>query len=206
MSRESRVESRESKLKTVHTYTTRSDAEIAAARLSAEGIDAVVIADDEGGLNPGFYDYYGVRVVVRQDQLAGARDALGIASLLIPDEALEAMVQHARSMAPEEACGMFAVGEGAVVTMVYCLTNTEHSTTAYTIDPTEQYHAWDHARRNGWDIGGVYHSHPASAAVPSPADLVGLDPEWVSVILGAREIRAYRVRDGVATGVAIERE
>lgn len=206
MSRKSQVASRKpDELATVHVYTTRSDAEIARAKLVGEGIDALVIADDEGGLNPGFYDHYGVRVVVRADQVAAARRALDIEALTIPDGALEAMIQHARSAAPEEACGLFAVGEGVVVTMVYCLTNTQHSSTAYTIDPTEHYHAWDHARRNGWEIGGVFHSHPASAAVPSTADLVGFDPDWVSVILGASEIRAYRVRDGVTTGVSVER-
>lgn len=192
-------------LATVHVYTARSDAEIVKARLAAEGIDAIVIADDEGGLNPGFYDHYGVRVVVRPDQLSDARHALGIASLLLPVEAMEAMIQHARSAAPEEACGLFAIDEGSVVTKVYSLTNTQHSAIGYTIVPEEHYHAWDDARQNGWEIGGVFHSHPSSPAVPSAADLVGLDPEWVSVILGAREIRAYRVRDGVATGVAIER-
>jgi proteasome lid subunit RPN8/RPN11 len=206
VSRKSQVAGRESDdLATVHVYTTRSDAEIARAKLVGEGIDALVIADDEGGLNPGFYDRYGVRVVVRSDQVAAARAALDIDSLTIPSDALEAMIQHARSAAPEEACGLFAVGEGVVVSMVYCLTNTQHSSTAYTIEPSEHYHAWDHARRNGWEIGGVFHSHPTSAAVPSPADLVGLDPDWVSVILGAREIRAYRVRDGIPTEVVVQR-
>jgi proteasome lid subunit RPN8/RPN11 len=192
-------------LATVHVYTTRSDAEIARAKLVGEGIDALVIADDEGGLNPGFYDRYGVRVVVRADQIAAARTALGIESLTVPDDALEAMIQHARSAAPEEACGLFAVGHDGAVTMVYCLTNAEPSPTAYTIDPTEHHDSWEHARRNGWEIGGVFHSHPASAAVPSAADLVGLDPDWVSVIVGATEIRAYRVSEGEATEVVVQR-
>lgn len=192
-------------LATVHVYITRSDAEIARAKLIGEGIDAVVIADDEGGLNPGFYAHYGVRVVVRPDQLAEARRLLDIDSLIIPGDALESMIEHARSRAPEEACGLFAIGDGAIVTKVYGLTNTQHSATAYTIDPGDHFEAWEDARRNGWDIGGVFHSHPSSPAVPSPADLVGLDPEWVSIIVGAREVRAYRVSDGVTTGVAIER-
>lgn len=195
----------ESELESVHVYTIRSDAEIARAKLVGEGIDALVIADDEGGLNPGFYNRYGVRVVVRADQVAAARLALDIETLTIPDDAFEAMIQHARSAAPEEACGLFAVGDEPVVTMVYCLTNAEHSSSTYTIEPTEHHHAWEHAGRNGWEIGGVFHSHPASAAVPSPADLVGLDPDWVSVIVGATEIRAYRVRDGEATEVVVQR-
>jgi proteasome lid subunit RPN8/RPN11 len=194
----------EDDLATVVVYTTRSDAEIARAKLIGEGIEALVFADDEGGLNPGFFAYYGVRVVVRADQLDAAREALGADPLRIPAEAFEAMSQHARLNAPEEACGLFAVGVDGAVTMVYCLTNADHSTTSYTIDPEEHYHAWEHARRHGWEIGGVFHSHPLSPPVPSPSDLVGLDPDWVSVILGATEARGYRVEAGRATEVAIE--
>ncbi len=193
-------------LVSVVVYTTRSDAEIARAKLAGEGIEALVMADDEGGLNPGFYATYGVRVLVRADQSDAARLAIGVAALRIPEEAVAAMVQHARFCGPEEACGLFAVGGDGGVSIVYCLTHTNRSTTAYTIDPTELFHAWQHARRNGWEIGGVFHSHPASPPVPSPADLVGLDPEWVSVIVGTHEIRAYRISRGVSTEVTIERE
>jgi proteasome lid subunit RPN8/RPN11 len=206
MSRQSPVASRESDdLETAQVFTTRSDAEIARAKLVGEGIDALVIADDEGGLNPGFFARYGVRVVVRRDRLAAARQALGVPTLHLPSEALDAMTQHARYAAPEEACGLFAVGDDGAVTMVYCLTNSDHSPRSYTIDPAEQFHAWGHARRCGWDIGGVFHSHPDSLPIPSPDDLVGLDPEWVSVIVSPTGLRAYRVRDGVATEVPVER-
>ena len=54
---------------TVAVYPTRSDAEIVRARLVSDGIEAIVIADDEGGLNPGFYSRYGVRVVVASNDL-----------------------------------------------------------------------------------------------------------------------------------------
>jgi [CysO sulfur-carrier protein]-S-L-cysteine hydrolase len=205
VSRESRAARREAEdLATAVVYTTRSDAEIARAKLQGEGIDALVFADDEGGLNSGFFNHYGVRVVVRAAELDPARAALGVAPLKLPDEAFEAMVRHARTSAPEEACGLFAIDEEGVVRMVYCLSNADRSATSYTIDPDEHFHAWNHARRNGWDIGGVFHSHPASAPVPSPADLDGLDPDWVSVILGATGVRAYRVRDGIATEVLVE--
>ena len=205
MSPESGVESPESELETVQVYTTRSDAEIAKARLSADGIDAMVMADDEGGLNPGFYAFYGVRLVVRADEIDRARTALGVAPLRAPEEVFDAMVQHARFCAPEEACGLFATGEDGRVTMVYCLTNTDRSGASYTIDPTESFHAWEHARRNAWEIGGVFHSHPSSPPVPSSSDLVGLDPEWVSIIVGRTEIRAYRVRGGTPIEVMVDR-
>ena len=206
-----RTETPAADLVAVVVYSTRSDAEIAKAKLAGEGIEALVMADDEGGLNPGFYAMYGVRLLVRADQVHAARMAIGVVPLRIPEEAVEAMVQHARFCGPEEACGLFAVrddglGQGRVVSMIYCLTNTDRSATSYTIDPTEHFHAWQHAQRNGWEIGGVFHSHPTSPPVPSPTDLVGLDPDWVSVIVGTRELRAYRIRDGIPTEVMIEHE
>ena len=208
MSRKPPVASRQSEdLVTVYVYSTRSDAEIARARLAAEGIDALVMADDEGGLNPGFFNRYGVRVVVRADRADTARAALGVASLAVPAEAVEAMIQHARFNTPEEACGLFAVGDDGSVTMVYCLTNLDHSAVSYTIDPEEHFQAWSHARRHGWEIGGVFHSHPSSPPVPSESDLVGLDPDWVSIILGVgtEEVRAFRIAGGTSTEVVLER-
>jgi proteasome lid subunit RPN8/RPN11 len=190
---------------TAAVYHTRSDAEIARAKLAGMGIDAAVIADDEGGLNPGFYARYGVRVIVPGRRASEARAALGFGGLRLAAEAEAAMRQHARFCAPAEACGLFAVDDDAV-TMVYCLTNSAASTVAYTIDPAESFHVWRHAERNGWSIGGVFHSHPGSQAVPSRADLEGLDPAWVSIIVGGDEVRAYRIRDGLAIEVAVERE
>lgn len=191
---------------TVQVYLTRSDAEIARAKLGGLGIDAAVIADDEGGLNPGFFARYGVRVIVPPGRLAEAQAALGVGGLRLPAEAEAAILQHARFCAPQEACGLLAVDDRGSVTMVYCLTNADASSVSYTIDPQELFHAWRHAERNGWEIGGVFHSHPGSAAVPSAADLEGLDPGWVSVITSGEQLRAFRVAGGVATEVGIERE
>lgn len=63
-------------LVTVATFGLRHEAEIARAVLDSAGIEASVVADDEGGLNPGFYRAYGVRLVVR------AGDAEDATSLL----------------------------------------------------------------------------------------------------------------------------
>ena len=63
-------------LATVASFPTRGEAEVARALLAASGIDAVVRPDDEGGLNPGFYRDYGIRVVVRSAEAADARSAL----------------------------------------------------------------------------------------------------------------------------------
>jgi hypothetical protein len=63
-------------LETAAVYELRHEAEVARALLGSSGIQAVVVADDEGGLNPGFFARYGVRVVVRADDLDEARRVL----------------------------------------------------------------------------------------------------------------------------------
>ena len=44
-------------------------------------------------------------------------------------------------------------------------------------------HAQQHARRNGWDIMGIYHSHPDAAAVPSEWDRAWAWPQYSYVII-----------------------
>ena len=195
-------------LETVAVYTTRSDAEIVRARLLSEGVDAIVIADDEGGLNPGFYAHYGIRVVVAADDLARAHATLDLDVVVIPREANATMIEHARACAPNEACGLVA-GHGGVVAKVYALSNMDAAPDRFTLDPAEHFAAVQDAEANGWAIAGTFHSHPSSAPIPSAADLDGGgDPGWVNLIVGVEgggiAVRAYRYGDGGATAVEIK--
>lgn len=197
-----------SALATVAVYPVRSDAEIVRARLGSEGVDALVIADDEGGLNPGFYSRYGVRVVVADADLATAREILDLDAVIVPMGALKEMVAHAGACAPNEACGLLASKDG-VVTKVYPLTNTEHAPDRFTLDPAEHFAAVRDAEGQGWAISGLFHSHPSSAPIPSAGDLAGGgDPDWANLIVGVEAgrfvVRAYRYADGAATAVEIK--
>ena len=193
-------------LVTVAVFPVRSDAEIARARLESAGITALVRADDEGGLNPGFFSHYGVRVEVRSSEAEDARLLLSspAARPVLQEEMVDAVIAHARFTYPEEACGLFAVDADGSPRMVYCLTNVERSRTRFTVDPNEHFRAWRHAERNGWDIGGVFHSHPASPPIPSPTDIKGaLDPDWFHVIVSLvdpaqPEVRMFSIVDGEA--------
>lgn len=60
-------------LQTVSTFLHRDEADIACARLAAEGIPALVVADDEGGLSVGFFTEFRIRLVVRDEDVPGAR-------------------------------------------------------------------------------------------------------------------------------------
>ena len=128
----------------------------------------------------------------------------------MPADAREAMVSHARFAYPEEACGLVAGPDRGDVRMVFCLTNRDRSPYRFTVDPTEHYRAIQHAGRRGFDVVGVLHSHPQSAAVPSATDITGaLDPEWVYVVVSLEsfsqpDVRAYAIEDDRATELAIE--
>jgi len=57
-------------------------------------------------------------------------------------------------------------------------------------------------------IVGIYHSHPASAPVPSPTDVAeAWYPDWLYVIAGRTgrgwQLRGFRVADGRATPVRL---
>lgn len=194
---------------TVAVYETRSDAEIVRARLVAGGIDAIVFADDEGGLNPGFYDRYGVRVAVAPDRAGEARALLGIDTIAMTERQVRSMVDHARKWAPNEACGLL-VGVGGVVTRVVPLDNSDPTPTRFVIDPADQFTVSRAAERDGWEIIGVFHSHPSGPPVPSESDLQGgSDPDWVNCIVGVGdagiEVAAYRYESGRARTIEIER-
>jgi len=61
----------------VETFTSRPEADVAKSALDAANIEAMVLGDDAGGVQPGLWEGRGVAVVVnRADELA-AREILG---------------------------------------------------------------------------------------------------------------------------------
>jgi proteasome lid subunit RPN8/RPN11 len=127
----------------------------------------------------------------------------------LPSEIREAMVGHALRARPLEACGLLAVDGSDTVRWAYCLDNVERSRTSFTVDPDGHFAALTDAEAHGWELGGVFHSHPHGPAVPSPVDLAaGLDPSWIHVIVGLAEpldpeVRAWRVHGGTASEIQI---
>lgn len=179
---------------TVATYPVRSDAEIARARLAADGVASRIAVDDEGGLNPGFYRDYGVRLLVAEDDLDDASLSLGIERMTMARPLADAMVRHALWSFPDEGCGL-VLFDGDHPAFVCCLTNVDGSPLRFTIDPAEHHGAVRFAERRGWTVGGTFHSHPRSEAVPSPADRSGGgDPDWVHFLVGPVEGRGARLR------------
>lgn len=122
-------------------------------------------------------------------------------ALIISTELYEAMIDHVRSVAPMEGCGLIAmVGNQAV--KLFPGTNTEQSTTRYNMDPAEVIAAFDEMDRQGWQFGAIFHSHPRSEAYPSPTDLRhAYYPEALMVIISLAVdppvVRAFQVDEDI---------
>jgi len=128
----------------------------------------------------------------------------------LPPQIREAMIAHARFCAPEEACGFLATDTEGRLRFAYCLTNVEASPTRFTVEPTEHFRALQHAESRGWELGGVFHSHPVGPAFPSKTDIESaLEPDWLYVIVGlgrpegGPEVRAFRISHGRVEEVSL---
>lgn len=63
---------------TVATFGSRTEADIAVARLAADGIEAMILTDSAGGFEPQLEAVRGVRVMVWEEDLVDAHDSLGL--------------------------------------------------------------------------------------------------------------------------------
>lgn len=131
-----------------------------------------------------------------------------VESVKITREVIAEILQHARQCAPNECCGLL-VGRGEIIERAYRLSNiAEDPRRRYFADPRELFQYQKRMRARREKLLGIYHSHPQSAAVPSPTDVEqAFYPEAVYVIVspGPRpQVRAYRIVGGEAKEMAYE--
>lgn len=114
----------------------------------------------------------------------------------------EKMVSHAKKCLPEEACGLIAGsknGESVKIEKIYILTNTDHSSRHFFMEPEEQLAAVHDMRKHGLILLGNWHSHPVSMAVLSKEDKrLAHDPSLYYLVLSLMhmdkpELKAYTV-------------
>ncbi|MGH2736039.1 MAG: Mov34/MPN/PAD-1 family protein [Actinomycetota bacterium] len=114
----------------------------------------------------------------------------------IPVEIAEEMVGHCAAGRPNEACGMLA-RNGSDIVKVFKMTNASASPVRYSLDPKEQLGVYNALDDQGWDLGGVFHSHTRTEAYPSPTDVRKATEDVpyliVSLMTDPAEIRAYRI-------------
>jgi proteasome lid subunit RPN8/RPN11 len=116
--------------------------------------------------------------------------------MVLDDQIRLAILAHARNSLPDECCGLLAAEEGTIC-FAYPLSNADASPVSFTIDPDEHFGALHHAESRGWEITGVFHSHPGGDPVPSATDIaMAFDPDWVHLIAADDEIAAFRIDGG----------
>ena len=150
----------------------------------------------------------------------------------IAQELVDEIVAHALEIPKIECCGVVAVrpsdadatdavatpdapdaavpdGE-KVATNVYRAENVHASSLKFEIGPKELYELNEAIEEQGWEIGGIYHSHVRSEPYPSQTD-IGFAAKWPGVewiIVGladpaAPEIRSYLIEEGTVGEVEI---
>jgi len=130
-------------------------------------------------------------------------------ALVISSGIRDAIVAHARAEHPREACGIVAgpAGSGRAERFIP-MTNAEQSSTFYRMDTAEQLAVWRDMDDRGEEPVIVYHSHTASQAYPSRADVAfAFEPDAHYVIVSTRDtdgrgefqFRSFRIADGTVT-------
>jgi desampylase len=115
---------------------------------------------------------------------------------------LEIIEAHARQTAPHECCGLLVGSEGRIDEAVPLVNRDPEPSRRYQIDPADFLQLVKRCRGTPQSVVGAYHSHPHSAAEPSPSDRAEAFADFVYVIAGPVQgtgpvpVRAFRLEDG----------
>jgi len=130
-----------------------------------------------------------------------------IAHLTLNARQVQEMIDHVRSHAPLEACGLLA-GKNARVEKVLFVQNQAQSPVRFVMDPIEQLKAFDWIDDNGFDLLGIFHSHPAGPETASPTDIAEAAYDVVHIICSQKDnqwkLRGFWIEDGNSTEVTLK--
>lgn len=85
-------------------------------------------------------------------------------------EILEELLAQARADPQHECCGLLS-GRDGVVTRIHPAPNALASATEYEIAPEDLFAAMRAIRADGFELMGIYHSHPTGENRPSARDI-----------------------------------
>lgn len=107
---------------------------------------------------------------------------------------VDAVLAHARHERPAEACGLLALDAQGTVRFVYCLSNADASPQSFMIAPEEFFGANRHAERQGWEIAGMFHSHPDGPPGPSKTDRARApSSDWLYIVVADDQAQLYEM-------------
>jgi proteasome lid subunit RPN8/RPN11 len=104
-------------------------------------------------------------------------------TIVLGDEHRRQIFGHCLASLPNEGCGLLAM-VGDRVAGVHPTENQDASPSSYTIPPQRLYEAVMDAESRGWEVGGVFHSHPSGPPAMSGTDLARVtDPAWLYLVV-----------------------
>lgn len=125
--------------------------------------------------------------------------------LNIDEKIRRKLVADAERTFPDECCGFLFGHENGPDRRIVEMTVVDNAKEGdrrrrFEISPRDYLQAERHALEKGWELLGIYHSHPDHPAVPSEHDRVAAQPYFSYVILsvlGGRYdgLRSWRLND-----------
>nr|EDZ38576.1 MAG: Conserved protein of unknown function [Leptospirillum sp. Group II '5-way CG'] len=128
--------------------------------------------------------------------------------LTFPLGLYDAIIAHARSVFPEECCGLVAGPAGGGPIRVIPMENALHSPVRYEMNPKEQFQVQKNLRREGLEMWAIYHSHPVTRPYPSETDIrLAFYPELYYLLTSLAEdpppLKAYTIQNGVVREIPL---
>lgn len=125
-------------------------------------------------------------------------------SLVMVGPAVLAEMARTAGSTPFEVCGVWAGHRSGSVGMVAASAAVPNvhpeGRTAYAMDPLVQARVWLEAEAQGFEVLGVWHSHPSGLAEPSSTDVEYMQPWLVYPIITRKGLMVYRrTEDGWCT-------
>lgn len=127
--------------------------------------------------------------------------------LVISKEHWQEMAEYVQAQAPLEACGLLA-GRHERVEKVIFVRNQAQSPVRFVMEPYEQLRAFEWIEKNGLELLGIFHSHPAGPETASPTDIAEAAYEVIHIIWSPDrtgwQARGFRIERGIAIAVSLQ--
>lgn len=118
----------------------------------------------------------------------------------------QAIIDHAQSFKPIEACGLLAAatyGGNAQSRLIRMNNVAEEWGDSFEFEPEQQLAVWNDLEERGEVVAAIYHSHTKHSAYPSARDIAGaraVDPRTVHIVVSVMseitETRAFSISPG----------
>jgi proteasome lid subunit RPN8/RPN11 len=138
--------------------------------------------------------------------------SFSISKLFLPAGLLTEMQAQVERLEPQEVCGLVGgtiQGNVYYARAIFPVTNALHSTVRYRMEPREQLTAFEAIDAQGWQVVGIYHSHPTGPEQPSPTDIAeAYYPEAVYLVWFRHakvwECRGFSIQAGRVNPVPLD--